>query len=89
MNRIEINDATDFELVAEDMLTDFCEGLHKDGFTRKPEDDDGFEDGEVSWVYTDRGQELAERYIKRITAVGNRWFPGDEIEVISSAFRYP
>ena len=89
MKRIDIEDATDFELVAGDMLTEFCEELHRDGFTRKTEGDDGFDEEEVPFVYTDRGQELAERYIERLLAVGKKWFPNDDIEINSGSFRYP
>lgn len=86
----EINDETDYELYAIDMFSEFLESFtEEEGLIREPQEDDGFDEGDVGYVYTDKGQVLAEKMLRRLTEIGNKYFPNNTISIQTSAFREP
>ena len=78
-NKIKIESDEDFNLVADDMFTEFLEGLIiEKGMTRKPREDDMVDEG-LEFVYTEKAMRLIETYRRRICRVGNHHFPNGDI----------
>jgi hypothetical protein len=55
----------------------------ENGFKRLPNEDDGFDSNEVSWVFTQKGQRIHDSYVSKANRLGNKLFPEREIDVES------
>ena len=72
-----IKDVSDFNDYASDMFEEFLEGFtEEEGLIRKPEEDEIYEEG-WTFIYTNKGQTLAEKYLTRLYTVGAKMFPDD------------
>lgn len=79
-NKLLIETDDDFNMVVEDMFTEFLKDLSKkDWATRPIEDDDSCDNG-IEYVYTTRAMRLIDRYKSRMCKVGNAHFPDGDIE---------
>lgn len=92
-NSIEINEPSDFELVADDILTDWLEGFTiEKGLIREVDEDDtehfGGEDI-VGFMYTQKGMKLYNRACERLKILGLKYFPNEEFDIRSSAVIFP
>ena len=77
----DIQDVDDFNEYATGMLESFLETFtHDKKLLRDIEEDDNVEESWV-YVYTDKGSRLVERMISRLTRVGEKYFPNDEIDL--------
>lgn len=86
----DIKDAADFEGYCEEWLNDFLEKLSKvSGMTRAIEEDDPFDEWEVSFVWSGRASCLAQDAIGRFYALGEKTFPNDCITINTTWFREP
>lgn len=87
-NKIRIESADDYELVAGDIFTSFLETFTKEnGLIRDATDDEREEFGEdISYMYTTKGQRLADRMRDRLYAIGNKYWK-DEFSVESHLFQ--
>lgn len=66
----------DYEDVVCDMLHNFLEDFpERKGLTRELREDDMFEEGEVLFMYTQRGMELYDRACKRYYDLAKKIFP--------------
>lgn len=82
-----IEDADDYMGWAVDIFEEFLHSFTKENLLIRDvtEDDISF-DVEISFIYTDKGQRLAERMKRRLVAIGEKHFPDDDIEVESNLF---
>lgn len=83
-NKMLIKDVSDFNCVASDMVTEFMESLGDNPeFTLHPTQDDldAYDGEDISWIYNSRAMDLCERYVKRLTAVGAKYFNEAEIDI--------
>ncbi len=88
-----IQDASDFEDEALEILESFItELIEEGGWTRPLEEDDGFDPDEVGddfVVYTDKAQRLIDKLISRLYKIGNKHFPNEEIHLETSMYQFP
>jgi hypothetical protein len=87
MKTIKINDSSDYECVADDIISDFMERLteveNSHLFIREPNKEEE-EEGEVAFIYTDRAIRLYKSYCSKLTKLGMKLFPDEEIVVSAS-----
>lgn len=86
-NKIKIESNQDFNLVADDMFTEFLESITDKKWGTRPinEDDFGVDDA-IAFMYSDRAEKLIERYRQRMCKVGNTHFPDGDIECNSHLY---
>lgn len=90
--RIKIEDADDLNDIMSDMFHEFLETfagrrdllIPVDELT---EDDDFYWEEGWSFVYTQKGQDLAERYLNRLNKVFKKYFDEDDFYVTSYLFQ--
>lgn len=82
---IEVEDADGFNDRAEEILTEFCEDLEKQGETRPITED---EEADESWtfVWSDKAQRLIEHEISRLSGIGMKYF--DQLDIDISTYMY-
>ncbi|QMW05374.1 hypothetical protein [Spirosoma foliorum] len=87
--RIETVD--DFNEVASELFGEFLEGFTVDDNLIRPVREDDLVKENIAFLYTTKGQRLAERYQKRMLTVGAAHFPEDDehgyLEVSSHLFQ--
>ena len=85
-----IKDGGDYSEYASDVLDEFLSDLIKCDGMIKPITESMREDFDISenadFVYTYKGERIAEEMIRRLTAVGEAHFPDDFITVSSSLY---
>lgn len=82
--RMPINDGHDYSNVCSDMIIEYTETFTKEnGLIRDITDHDREElDTDlVSFIYTDRGMDLIDRYHKRMVNLGEKHFCESEIDI--------
>jgi hypothetical protein len=88
--RIKINSVQDFNDIASDMFHEFLEDFtQRQGLTREWDEDDPFDEDEVSWMYTQKGMRLIVTYIRRMKDLGEKYFDIEKIRVESALFIEP
>lgn len=87
---MKYNDIQEFEEMANEVFHEFLESMQGDNRFLKP-DTEGYynisTDKDVAFVYTLRGQRLAERMLKRLYKLGNRIFPDEYLNIESYLFQ--
>jgi hypothetical protein len=87
-NSIEIKEPSDFELIADDILTDYIDSFHDiEGLTKLPTQDDIEEFGEDNvpvFMFSDKGINLYNRAVDRLIKLGEKIFPDEELDIKSS-----
>lgn len=82
----KFNDAYDFESYCDDVLTDFIDTFTFDnGLIRNVDEDDDVDDNVLSFVFTQKGTKLIDRFKNRLQKIGDKLFPNEEIEVKCSS----
>jgi hypothetical protein len=89
MNLLEkrgIKDSEDFEDCAIEILERFLSGFSKEnGLIRDLTEDDPFDEYDgVSFMYTYKGERLAERMESRLYRLGQHYFPNDDLDLRTS-----
>lgn len=91
--RIEIKTASDYELICCDMLDEFIQSMldNNQGYTRNPNEDDFDDFGhcDISYMFTQKGMNLIDRYIKRMKRLGEKHFPDSHISISSGLCIFP
>lgn len=90
--RIKIEDVDDLNDIMSDMFHEFLETFagRRDLLTpvdELTEDDDFYWEDGWSFVYTKKGQDLAERYLNRLYKVFKKYFDEDDFYVTSYLFK--
>lgn len=86
MKNKEIKNVGDFNDLASDTVTWFMQSIIGDErYTREPTEDDIEDFGgiELSCIYTKKAMDMCERYVRRITTIGAKYFDQNEIEIIT------
>lgn len=82
--RIAIESYIDLLDIMEEMVDDFLEDfVDRKGLTREPNEDDYFDwdDNQVSFIYTGKGMNLYDTYVRRLGDLFNKHFPLEEFEI--------
>lgn len=91
INSIEINEPSDWNLVASDVIDNFLEDFSKrEGLTRPAEYEDTIDfDGCVTFIYTEKGMKLYNRMVERLNKLGNSIFPDETFDYSPTNIRFP
>lgn len=86
--RINIETYEDLLDIMTDMFDEFLFDFDEiEGLTRPIDEDDEVDPSEVSFLYTYRGQGLADRYKERLQKIFHKHFPHDDFELSSIYYR--
>lgn len=88
-NKIQINDADDFGCVCSDIFHEFLMTFTiNNGLIRTIEEDEieMFPES-AEFTYTYKGIRLAETMLRRLYKVGEKYFPGEDVEIDSVLYR--
>lgn len=91
-NSIEIKEPSDWELVASDVIDTFLEDFTKrEGLTREPDDDDDLYDfdGNVGFIYTQKGMKLYYRMVDKLSKLGCKIFPNEIFSYSPTNINFP
>ncbi len=82
-----IETAADFEEYAVGMLEAFLETFSiENKLLRAIEEDDVVEDN-WTYMYTDRGTKLVKRMVSRLTKLGMKYFPNEDIDLTTPYYQ--
>ena len=88
---IDVEDASDFEDEAGELLTEFCQDLEKKGMT-KPLPDDSWIWGEegISFLWNSEAITLIHKELERLVSIGAKYFPEEKVfDIRSYMFKEP
>lgn len=71
---IEIEDVSEFNVEAEQILTSFCEDLEAKGMTRPVSEEDAGDAEEMAFMWNDEATRLIEGEISRLYQIGEKYF---------------
>lgn len=85
-----IDDATDYEETAAQMVDDFCFVLQKqDGMTRQPNEDDIIDwSTDVAFIYEDAADRQIRAEIKRYEQIGKLYWPHEDFDIMQHLSQY-
>lgn len=86
---IEIDDVNDYIDEATNIFDDFCIDLEKDKSNIQELDEDSLwmqEEG-LQWLWTLTASRQIEAKLKELILIGNKYFPNDDIEIISTYWK--
>lgn len=90
-NSIEIDQPEDWEIVGTDVIDNFLEDFKKrQGLTRAPNEEDLYDfDGEIGFMYTQKGMDLYYRMIERLDKLGRKIFPNEVFTYSPKNIKFP
>lgn len=53
---------------------------HENGCKRKPDEDDLFEEGEMSWMFTQKGERLYRSYLSKANRLIEKKYPNELLD---------
>lgn len=70
--------ASEFEAVAGEKIQKWIDDnlVFKEGYTRDQDEEDLF-DGDMSWVFTQKGERLYRSYLSKVTCLAEKLFPNE------------
>lgn len=84
---IEVEDVSDFNDEAGEILTGFCEGLQSEGGTRLVTEDDNVGDYTGKWLWTYKSMDLIQSEISRLYTIGCKYFNEDDLDISSHMYK--
>lgn len=78
-----IDDAEDYECYANEIFERFLNGFNVGNGLLKHINEGDLAEPEWTFLYTTRGSRLADRMRSRLTRLGNKLFPDDDVEIES------
>lgn len=91
-SRIEIKETEDFNFICDDILSEWLDGFtEEEGLIREPdqEDIDEFDGLELSYMFTKKGMRLYDSACSKMSRLGLKHFPEEELDIKSSAMLHP
>jgi len=83
----KIKDVDDFNCYAVEMWEGFLETFTKENGLVRDITEDDYAEETWSYIYTDRGDRLANRMRDRLIKVGQKHFPNEDIEIESHYYQ--
>lgn len=86
---IEVEDASEFEDEAEEILTAFCNDLEADGMTEPiPEDKKWLAEEEgVGFLWSEKASIFIDQKIAELYRIGNKYFPAEDFDIKSHMYK--
>lgn len=88
---IEVEDVSEFNDEASEILTGFCQGLENEGMIKPADDDDRgslAEDENIKFWWDDKASTMIRAKIDELYAIGNKYFGKTlDLDISTSMFR--
>lgn len=83
-----IDDVEEFNDIASQIFTEYLKMFtEKEGLIREANENDWVDEDEISFLYTYKGQQLAQSFLNRLYTYGSKYFYDVDIEIESSLFQ--
>jgi hypothetical protein len=79
--------ADGFNDYATEIFEKFLEGFTKENKLIRDVEEDDMADEEIVFMYTNKGMKLADRMKGKLLKVGSKYFPDDDIDIITNMFQ--